>query len=1175
MSLKSPNFQFLAKSQPHLHRIATDAEILCLQSPDLALTRMRQLLEGVLVSILGHDGAVDNSRRINDLKYHGAISEQLANAMHTLRKLGNSATHEASATQAQAIFGLKLGRLIAIWFHSTSNPSFKTGAFIPPQPKPDASEALKAEIASLTESLAKQKLEAKKIKASANALQLEKESIKKEADTAFQDLHAAMDLASESEEQRLKEQAEFLASQKASTSEDDNQSSDKSKPILSKESIAAAQKAFDHEMDEDTTRKIIDQLLIEAGWEADSVNFRQSKGTKPEHGRNIAIAEYQTHSGPADYILFIGLTPVAAVEAKRNNVSVAGKIPQAQRYSRDFKQSGKSTPAYELAKRNIPWPDTEEAHYHLPFVFSCNGKPFIKQIKEKSGTWFRDLRHPSNLSKPLRSFYSPEGLLDLLKRDSESAHNKLQKEGFSYLKLRDYQEKAIRAVEAKLETSPTQPDGSPTSCLLAMATGTGKTRTTIGLMYRFLKAERFKRILFLVDRTSLGTQALDAFKEAPLEQSKKLSSIYNIAELGDMAAEAEDRIQVATVQAMVQRVFNSESAPSIDTYDCIIVDEAHRGYTLDQEMTEGELTHRDPARYLSTYRRVLDYFDAVKIGLTATPAKHTSEIFGKPVYTYSYREAVAEDWLIDHEPPIRYETTLNQNGIKFEKGESVSVINSLTKDVEVAELEDEVLFKVESFNKQVITKNFNEVICEQLAKEFDPNGDEKVMIYCATDIHADMVKNLLDVEFKKVWGDNYKEKSVRKITGQSDKVSKLIKRYKNERYPTIAITVDLLTTGIDVPKICHLVFLRRVRSRILYEQMIGRATRRCDDIGKTTFKIYDPVDIYEALKEVNTMKPLVARPQIPLGELIQELKNPKTHINYADDLPDSPDAKPAKAETHDSAHAQDILNGINQKLMRVFRKAKKKAEDDPQLKERLYELEDAWQVPPAELHQHLQKLGPVEAAKFLDTIPNLELAVEEISKQVGSYQYPIISDKEDKFIQRTQEPSEDFEKPEDYLESFKRWIDDHLNESAALKACVTAPKDLTREQLKEVRLLLDEHGYTKVKLATAWRNTTNQEIASSIIGYIRQAALGEPLVNFEDRVRSAMSEINQLTNWTQVQKMWLDRLAKQLTHEVIVDRTFINQAFAEDGGFSSLNSLLGKQLDAVIETLSEELWNVS
>ena len=170
-------------------------------------------------------------------------------------------------------------------------------------------------------------------------------------------------------------------------------------------------------------------------------------------------------------------------------------------------------------------------------------------------------------------------------------------------------------------------------CLLAMATGTGKTRTIIGLMYRFLKAERFRRILFLVDRTALGDQAQDAFNEAPLEGGMPLSKIYNVAELGDMAAEAETRVQVATVQAMVRRIFASDAPPPLDAFDCIIVDEAHRGYTLDQDMTEGEQVLRDPAQYLSSYRRVLDYFDAVKIGLTATPAKHTTDILGKPVST--------------------------------------------------------------------------------------------------------------------------------------------------------------------------------------------------------------------------------------------------------------------------------------------------------------------------------------------------------------------------------------------------------------------------------------------------------------------------------------------------------------------------------------------------------------
>jgi type I restriction enzyme R subunit len=259
----------------------------------------------------------------------------------------------------------------------------------------------------------------------------------------------------------------------------------------------------------------------------------------------------------------------------------------------------------------------------------------------------------------------------------------------------------------------------------------------------------------LVDRSALGQQAIDAFNEAPLEQNQPLSKIYNIKELGDMAAEAETRIQVATVQAMVKRIFMSDTPPPVDQFDCIIIDEAHRGYTLDQEMTEGELALRDTSQYLSSYRRVLDYFDAIKVGLTATPAKHTSDIFGKPVYTYSYREAVADDWLIDHEPPIRYETLLSQNGIQFEKGDTVSAINTATGEVEASELEDDLGFEVDAFNRGVISENFNKVICQQLVQELDPFGDEKTLIFCATDLHADMVKRLLDEAFVDIYNGDY------------------------------------------------------------------------------------------------------------------------------------------------------------------------------------------------------------------------------------------------------------------------------------------------------------------------------------------------------------------------------------------------------------------------------------
>lgn len=727
----------------------------------------------------------------------------------------------------------------------------------------------------------------------------------------------------------------------------------------------------------------------------------------------------------------------------------------------------------------------------------------------------------------------------------------LHSESFGYLRLRDYQQKAIQAVEAALEAQRQQ-------CLLAMATGTGKTRTIIGLMYRFLKAERFKRILFLVDRTALGEQAIDVFNDATLEQNLPLSKLYNIAELGDMAAEAETRIQVATVQAMVKRIFQSDNPPGVDEFDCIIVDEAHRGYTLDQEMTEGELQVRDQNQYQSTYRLALDYFDAFKIGLTATPAKHTSDIFGKPVFTYSYREAVADDWLIDHEPPIRYETLLTQSGIHFDQGEAVSSINLSTGEVETAQLEDELNFNVENFNKRVITESFNKVICDQLAKEIDPLGDEKTMIFCATDVHADMVKRLLDDAFKEVYGDDYNEAAVRKITGASDKVSQLIKQFKNEHYPSIAITVDLLTTGIDVPKICHLVFMRRVRSRILYEQMIDRATRRCDEIGKTVFKIYDPVGIYAALQDVNTMKPLVKDPNITLEQLVDELNQPASY--------EAPGTEPGQT------HAHDVLAAISQKVMRVLRKAQKQSESKPAVKEKLEQLEQQWGVPPSQLHRHLHQIGLQAAADFLQQHARILEHIAEVKQLIGSEYMPIISEHQDRFMVREQSYGP-YNKPEDYLQSFNDFVRQQMNQSAALSVVVNQPKDLTREQLKEVKMLLDTHQYNEVTLRTAWRNKTNQDIAASIIGYIRQAALGEALLPFEQRVALAMQTIYASRSWTPVQRKWLDRLAKQLVHEVVLDYQFVNHAFSGDGGAKRLNTMLDNQLDEVLSSLADRIWS--
>ncbi|WP_447956771.1 type I restriction-modification system endonuclease [Vreelandella sp. EE7] len=1165
------NFGFLAEHDALLAELAAAAERAFANDPNTTLIKLRQLGEALAqhmaaVSGIEFDQQTSQADLLYRLNRELRLEPQVKELLHTLRIEGNKATHQFRTQHKEAMDGLRLARELAIWFHRSfgqAGTAFKPGAFVPPRDPSIELRQLQGDIEQLRHELKSANLALDDSQQLSQLVEQEKQEFEALAYAMDQEAQTLSQQAQQNERalngQRQAYEQKIQALQRKLDAQSEQQKSQQRQKIAT-QTQAASQSL---ELSEELTRLLIDQQLKEAGWEVYSQEITYAKGARPEKGTYRAIAEWPClpSSGKttgkqdqADYVLFVGLTPMAVVEAKKENVNVAGKIEQAERYSKGLSIAPPLVGAWALAGRTIAWPFEEEAHYKVPFVYSCNGRPYVPQLKEQSGTWFRDVREPSNLRRALPTFHTPGGLVNLLERDRCNAEKLLQSEPFGYLNLRDYQQKAIAATEQALA------HGQRTA-LLAMATGTGKTRTIIGLMYRFLKTERFHRILFLVDRTALGDQAVDAFNEAPLEQNHTLSSIYNVAELGDKVAELETRVQVATVQAMVKRIFASDAPPPIDQFDCIIIDEAHRGYTLDQEMTEGELATRDPGQYLSSYRRVLDYFDAVKIALTATPARHTSEIFGKPVYTYSYREAVADDWLIDHEPPIRYETLLTQEGIQFDKGATVEVLNPQTGEVDTAELEDELSFEVEAFNRQVIAPDFNRVICEQLAKELDPFGDEKTLIFCATDAHADMVKNALDIAFKALYGQSYHQAAVAKITGQSEKVSQLIRRYKNERYPNIAVTVDLLTTGIDVPRICHLVFMRRVRSRILFEQMIGRATRRCDDIGKTVFTLYDPVDIYAALAEVNTMQPLVRDPNVSLAQLANELSDPQQLEN----------ALNSPGETPDQSQADAVLDQLSQKVMRVLRKAEAKAEQKPALKEKLAELHRQWEVEPGKLHEHLHALGPKEASAFLGKHSNLVHQLAEVKHLVGRERLPIIAEHDDEIRERSQSYGV-HKRPEDYLDSFNAFINEQLNHSAALAVAVNAPRDLTREQLKEVKLLLDGQGYSEANLQSAVRNQTNQDIAASIIGHIRRAALGEPLKPFQQRVAEAMDAILTQHAWNANQRKWLQRLAKQLVHDVILDREAVNQLPALPGGAKQLDKVLDDQLDGVLEELIEAMW---
>src|SRR5699024_9520420 len=343
--------------------------------------------------------------------------------------------------------------------------------------------------------------------------------------------------------------------------------------------------------------------------------------------------------------------------------------------------------------------DNDMGEYKVPFIYTANGRPYLKQYKEKSGIWFWDARNPKESAYALEEFHHPEDLaLKLTSQNPELADQDLvDDQDFPKFADRDYQVEAIKSIEEAIK------DGKK-RILLAMATGTGKTRTAIALMYRLLKHKRARRILYLVDRNSLGQQTADAIKDNKIG-NLSIASIYGVKELKDKLPDASTKIQIATVQGMIKRLFyndDKEEKPSVGQYDFIIVDEAHRGYAEDKELSEKEYHFYDQNDYVSQYRRVVDYFDATAIGMTATPALQTTDIFGKPVYSYSYQQAVLDNYLVDHDAPTIIKTKLSQEGIHFKKGAEIDLFDQSSESIKSEKLPDNMNFEVKDFNQRVI-----------------------------------------------------------------------------------------------------------------------------------------------------------------------------------------------------------------------------------------------------------------------------------------------------------------------------------------------------------------------------------------------------------------------------------------------------------------------------------------
>lgn len=1077
------NFTFLETRWSDLARLGEMSEKYVYSDPNTSVIKQGMLAEVMVKYMLAYDGIKEpdydntHANRIRLLKRNDLLPHEIDNTLYILRKDRNNAAHNGADEGEKALNNLPLLYELCVWYMQTyGDYSYDAAGYVPP------------------------------MDITINLDELEKEN-------------------RELEERNKKLLVELQRIQKAGKSDNARRA-------------IAYKNAVNVKLSEAQTRELIDEQLRKAGWDADTDEIRYSKGVRPVKGKNLAIAEWPTDSktgngGYADYALFIGEKMVGIIEAKKKHTNVSSVLDgQCKEYAKMIKA--------EHEKYIIK----QYGNYKVPFLFATNGRNYIKQYEEMSGIWFLDTRQQFNTSKALAGWPSPQGIEQDLERDIAEADRKLAVTGYELLQdsnglgLRYYQVEAVKAAEKAIAEHKNM-------VLLAMATGTGKTRTVLGMIYRFLSAKRFKRILYLVDRTALGDQTMDTFKEVKLEDLKTLNQLYDIKDLGEKEFEKDTRVHIATVQSLVKRILYNESDVSIGVsdYDCIIVDEAHRGYILDKEMGENEVLYRNQDDFRSKYRAVIDYFDAVKIALTATPALHTTEIFGKPVYSYDYRTAVVDGYLVDHDAPHIIKTKLSEEGIVFEAGSTAPIYDPVTNTVTNSdELEDDLKFEVEDFNRKVVTEGFNKAVLTEIARDIDPNEKGKTLIFAVDDAHADMVTRILKNYYSE---QGISEEAVMKITGSIEngnpvKIKEAIRRFKNETFPNIVVTVDLLTTGIDVEEIVNLVFLRRIRSRILFEQMLGRATRLCPEIGKTHFEIYDAVGVYQALDPVSTMKPVVVNQTATFEDLIDGM--------------DHLESDRAKRNQLDIIIAKILRN-------------KNKMTD--------------------EFREQFKSLSNGESPEsFADALRNMTIdkAVETVKKSRAAFAYVRgVHQGRKKFISNAQDKVTSHERgygdatrPEDYLKEFHAFIDNNMNEIAALNIVATRPKELTRQSLRELKLILDRNNFSETKLQTAWKEMTNEDIAADVISFIRQKSIGDALVSKEDRVHSAIVKTKAAhPELSRVQLNWLERIEAYLLKEVVLNKeSFEAPQFKIKGGYTAIDKAFGNKLDAVIDEINSYMYIV-
>jgi type I restriction enzyme R subunit len=924
---------------------------------------------------------------------------------------------------------------------------------------------------------------------------------------------------------------------------------------------------------EQIARDNIDKQLIACGWIIQSM-----KQLNLHSGVGVAVKEYFTDAGPADYVLFVEGKPCGVVEAKREE--------EGHRLDTHEDQ----TEGYASAKlkhlKNEP----------LPFVYLSTGEI----------TRFTDFTDPKPRAREVFSFHRPETLREWLKKDKSLRKRLHDLPALQTPGLRECQVNAINNLEISFKENRPR-------ALIQMATGSGKTFAAITFIYRLLKFAKAKRILFLVDTKNLGEQAEQEFMSyLPNDDNRKFTELYSVQRLKSSYIPTDSQVCISTIQRLYsilkgieleeaaeeenpnERRYQPKEIPPveydpempIEFFDFIVIDECHRSiYNL--------------------WKQVLEYYDAFEIGLTATPDKRTIGYFDQNLVSeYSHEMAVADGVNVGYEVFI-IDTRVTMQGGTLWKGEYIEHRERLSRKKRMELQDEDEDYSSKQLDNDVVNPNqirtiirtFKEHLPEifpdrfigvRTGRDLSSNNFEvpKTLIFAKTDSHANDIIDIVREEFAE------ENKFCKKITYTSDDPKSILSQFRNDYFPRIAVTVDMIATGTDVKPLECLLFMRDVKSKNYFEQMKGRGTRTImiDDLRKVTpsarsakdhFVIVDAIGVTRSLK--TDSRPLEKKPGVPLKELLQAIAvgardeelftSIASRLTRLDKQITEKEKKKFTEKTNGKSVSQvvkDLLNAFNPDVLEEIetKVRNEKTGSAP------VEIDAAIKTETEKLQNNAAKIFTGE---LNDYIENVRKAIEQRIDLTNPDEVIKAGwDKDNK------------EKAGEIVKDFISWMEENRNELLALQIFYNQPfrrRELTYSLIKEVLEKLQNDKPTLAPLSV-WKayealeqcNGSPRNELTAIISLIRKVS-GLDLIltaygkivdkNFQEWVFKKQAGT---TKFNEEQMQWLRMIKDYVTNSYHIEKEdFDLNPFNAQGGLGKMWQLFGEKTEEIINELNEAL----